>query len=209
MSKRTDELPPARDTFGDDEDVTRIMRRPSVLGSQAGHLQPLSPLRRAEVFGAFEWKAEPLVGTPDRIVIKDSWERDNLVRLEIPQLQGLALASPIRFHRRGVTQLLAFFIDVEAEGLLSRIRTWNGSFVPRFKRGRAAFGGLADLSNHAWGMAFDINAQWNRVGAPPAAIGQTGSVAELVPIAHRHGFVWGGSFVGRPEGAHFELAKVV
>lgn len=208
MSK-TELPPPAHDRFSDHEDVTRVMRRPSALPGQGAPLQPLSPLQRSDVFGSFAWKAEPLVGTPDRIRIQDSFEHDHIVKVDIPQLKDLELARPVRFHKRGAMQLLAFFADVEAEGLLGIVRTWNGSYVPRFKRGRAVGGGLADISSHAWGIAFDVNAQWNRVAMPPARAGQPGSVAELAPIAHRHGFVWGGSFVGRPEGSHFELAKVV
>ena len=60
------------------------------------------------------------------------------------------------------------------------------------------------LSNHAFGTAFDINVQWNPLEALP---GRTGCVFELVPMAHRHGFYWGGHF-SRRDGMHFEVARV-
>ncbi|NRA35694.1 MAG: M15 family metallopeptidase, partial [Polyangiaceae bacterium] len=36
-----------------------------------------------------------------------------------------------------------------------------------------------------------------------------GSVRELVTIAEEHGFYWGGFFSTRPDGMHFEAAKVL
>ena len=36
---------------------------------------------------------------------------------------------------------------------------------------------------------------------------QKSSVRELVPIAHDHGFYWGGHF-SRCDGMHFEVARV-
>jgi hypothetical protein len=64
------------------------------------------------------------------------------------------------------------------------------------------------LSNHAFGSAFDINAGQNGLGRIPAAVGAYGSVRELVPIAHRFGFYWGGHF-SRADGMHFEVAKLL
>jgi hypothetical protein len=69
-------------------------------------------------------------------------------------------------------------------------------------------GSNTTLSNHAWGTGFDINAKWNPLGAVPALRGDTGSVRELVPIAHDHGFFWGGHF-SRSDGMHFEVARVL
>ncbi|MCF6210219.1 MAG: M15 family metallopeptidase [Gammaproteobacteria bacterium] len=59
------------------------------------------------------------------------------------------------------------------------------------------------------GSAFDINYQWNRLGAIPALEGQKGSVREFAGIANEHGFFWGGHSQGRPDGMqHCELAQV-
>ena len=41
----------------------------------------------------------------------------------------------------------------------------------------------------------------------PALLGEKGCVRELVPIAHDHGFYWGGHFT-RQDGMHFEVARV-
>jgi D-alanyl-D-alanine carboxypeptidase len=75
-------------------------------------------------------------------------------------------------------------------------------FEPRFVRGSTA-----TLSNHSFGSAFDINSKWNERGHRPALVGEKGSTLELVPIAHKWGFWWGGHFT-TPDGMHFEVAVV-
>jgi hypothetical protein len=64
----------------------------------------------------------------------------------------------------------------------------------------------SSLSNHAFGTAFDINADQNPLGHQPALPGEPGCVFELVPIAHKFGFYWGGHFKDRRDGMHFEIA---
>ena len=91
----------------------------------------------------------------------------------------------------------------ERDGLISLVRSWGGSFVPRYVRGSAT-----NLSNHAWGTAFDIDAEWNPRGALPVLRGRVGSVRELVPRAHELGFYWGGHF-SRRDGMHFEIARLL
>lgn len=53
--------------------------------------------------------------------------------------------------------------------------------------------------NHEFGVALDINSQWNPLGQHAPA-GATGCVLELVPIARQLGFTWR-SYAAR----HFEL----
>jgi hypothetical protein len=81
--------------------------------------------------------------------------------------------------------------------------TFDGAFAPRFIRCNNT-----SLSNHAFGTAFDINADENPLGAQPALPADKGCVFELVPIAHQFGFYWGGHF-SRRDGMHFEVAKVL
>ena len=127
------------------------------------------------------------------------------MRVEIPQLRGVSGApssASVRFHRRAADQLRELWRAWEAAGLLRLVLTWEGAFAPRFVRGSDTV-----LSNHAHGSAFDINAPWNALGARPALVGQRGGVRELVPIANRHGFFWGGHFRDRADGMHFEVAR--
>jgi hypothetical protein len=160
---------------------------------------------RAVTFGAFRY--ERIAAEKDDIRILDSWEGKNIVSLVIPQLRGIKGARAdgrIRVHKRIAEQFKALFAAWETEGKMSLVLTWEGSFVPRFQRGSAA-----KLSNHAWGAAFDINYEWNKLGAVPALRGRKGSVRELAPTAHRFGFYWGGHFHSRPDGTHFEVARVL
>ena len=173
-------------------------------GSQNWPPKPkFSPLvgnsERERVFGKFRYRA---IGDGN-IQILDNWERDNIVTVNIPQLTNVKGGPNVRFHKLGANQLKKLWSDWEKANLLNLVLTWAGSFVPRFVRGSST-----NLSNHAFGSAFDINVEWNQLGALPALVGRKGSVRELVPIAHENGFYWGGHF-SRLDGMHFEVAKIL
>lgn len=164
---------------------------------------PFKPLvstaERQRIFGKFDYVAN----SDGTIRILGGWANTNVVRVHIPQLEGVEGAPNncvVYFHKLGAEQLKALFEEWDAEGLIDRVLTWGGSFVPRMIRGSKTA-----LSNHAFGTAFDINAAWNGLGKEPAATGQKGSVVELVEIAHKHGFYWGANFT-RKDGMHFEIA---
>jgi hypothetical protein len=161
---------------------------------------------RAELFGRFEYRAAPTADNPEAIEILGDWESRNIVSVELPQLSTVTGGRHrrMRFHRLARRQLVAMWEAWEAAGLLDRIKTYEGSFVPRFVRGSTS-----TLSNHAFGSAFDINYRWNKLKKIPAAVGEVGSVRELVPIANEHGFYWGGHYTNRPDGMHFEVAVLM
>ena len=78
-------------------------------------------------------------------------------------------------------------------------------WVPRLVRGSAT-----NLSSHAWGTAFDINAGWNSMGIRPPKVGEKGSVRKLVSSAIKYGFFWGSWFSelgSRYDGMHFEATS--
>jgi hypothetical protein len=161
---------------------------------------------RQAVFGAFDYVSEPRPDNPENIRILGTWVKDNIVMVEVPQLRaalGPSAPAGMRFHRLAAEQLKALWADWESAGLLDRILRFDGSFVSRFVRDSTTV-----LSNHAFGSAFDINAHWNRLGARPALVGERGCIRELVPIANRHGFYWGGHFGRRLDGMHFEIAHL-
>ncbi len=158
---------------------------------------------RAKIFGSFRYKS---VGPDsDDIIILDDWASKNIRAVEIPQLKGIKgapLSGKIAFHRLADEQLANLFKEWEEAGLMNLVLTWAGSFVPRYVRGRRGV-----LSNHSFGSAFDINPEWNGLGRVPAIVGQKGSIRELVKIANRNGFYWGGHF-SRLDGMHFEVAII-
>ncbi len=167
-------------------------------------LIPLNQEGRFDTFGRFDWAA----GANGSIVIQGDWTQKNIVTVEIPQLNGVdmggvACSGKIKFHRLAVAQLQGMWAAWEKAGLLDRVLTYGGSFVPRFIRGSST-----SLSNHSFGSAFDINVAWNQLGHEPAVKGQEGCVRELVPIANDYGFYWGGHF-SRRDGMHFEIARLL
>lgn len=143
-------------------------------------------------------------GNREAVRILGTWVKDNIVDVPIPQLRkalGNGAPQTIQFHRLAEEQLKRMWEDWESENLLDRILVYDGSFVPRFVRGSRTV-----LSNHAFGSAFDINEKFNKLGHRPALVGEKGCVRELVSIANRWGFYWGGHYNGRPDGMHFEVA---
>ena len=165
------------------------------------NVQPLTAVERQRIWGQIV--AVPL-DDRSNVRITNSWPRDHLKTVTVPQLVGIDGAPPegkVLWHKNGVRSLLGFFADIERAGKLRLVKSWSGSWVPRFVRGSTT-----TLSSHAHATAFDINAAWNGLGQAPARQGEPGSVVELVPIALAHGFFWGGWF-SRPDGMHLELMK--
>lgn len=164
----------------------------------------LSQSQKQTMFGRIEFVHTPVASNPEAIRITNGWDKVHIVRIEVPQLAGVKGApadGTIRFHKAAKQQLLALWDAWEKKGLLPLVLSYAGSYVPRLVRGGTS------LSSHAHGTAFDINVPWNRLGTIPALVGSKGSVRELVPIAHEHGFFWGGHFT-RYDGMHFEIAEL-
>lgn len=166
---------------------------------------PLSVAEKREKFGVIKYKPAGNPNDPEAIVITNSWTRDYITKVEIPQLRGVTgvpRGRKIFIHAYARASVEALFRKWEEAGLMPLVKTWAGSWVPRFIRGSRT-----TLSSHAFGTAFDINVAWNYLGTQPALVGKKGSVRELVPIANDLGFYWGGHF-SRKDGMHFELARI-
>lgn len=162
---------------------------------------PLGARERADLLGEFSYRP----ATGDAIVITDDWAKKNIVQVAIPQLTGLAglTSKTVQLHAKCASQFQDFFQAVDDAGLRNRLLSWGGAWAPRFVRGSRTY-----LSNHAYGSAVDVNVRWNMLGCVPALKDKLGSVRELVSIANSFGLYWGGHFK-RPDGMHFELAKLV
>lgn len=162
---------------------------------------PFSPFtsndERMKAFGHFDWVRDP-DSKDGEIIIKGDWVDRNIVRVHIPQLEHLGFDKPRPFHKNVADAVVAFWADIEKEGVLEDVISYDGDFFPRLIRGSSV-----SLSNHAFGTAFDINAEWNGLRTTPPNQGAKGSVYRIVPIAHKHKFYWGGHFT-RLDGMHFE-----
>jgi len=186
---------------------------PEDLGKKGPHWPPKPSFRtpslvqRQKMLGTFRYSPKPTKSNPEGIQIHGTWVKDNIVKLKVPAIAGLPGATKtglVWFHEAGVPQLLALFKAWEAAGLTDLIKSYGGSWEPRFIRGSRT-----TLSNHAFGSAFDINVPSNYLGTQPALVGEMGSVRKLVPLANEFGFYWGGHYPNRPDGMHFELAKLI
>ncbi len=168
------------------------------------NLSSPSSAQAEKMFGKFEWRAAPTASEARAIKILDDWPKQKLVTVEIPQLARIArpVKTPrLTMHRLAAKPMQNLWQAWEDAGLLLLVRTWDGMYNPR------RIGGTKSLSNHAFGAAFDINASFNPWGGNIPLVGEKGSVRELVPLANKHGFFWGGHYRGKKDGMHFELAR--
>ena len=111
------------------------------------------------------------------------------------ELEHGAIPKRLYCNRDLIGPLGQAFANVISRGLVAQIRTWDGCFNIRRKRGAAS------SSLHSWGIAIDINAAWNRFGKTPTMS------PELVKCFTDAGFDWGGVWK-KPDGMHFQLAKI-
>ena len=110
-------------------------------------------------------------------------------------LEHGAIPKRIYCNQDMVAPLTQAFKNVIDRGLVAQIKTWDGCFNIRSKRGATS------MSLHSWGIAIDINAAWNRFGKPPTMS------PELVKCFTDAGFEWGGTW-SKPDGMHFQLARI-
>lgn len=132
----------------------------------------------------------------DRISFIGGFDESEIVPVQIPQLAAVpgSDAGTLPFHRRGHAQLKKAFADIEAAGVLHHIRTCAGTLNRRLRRPTS--GGLSKLpSNHAFGVAIDLNSDDGSLGA---------SVAPVAPHFIANGFTWGADFA---DPMHFEVRK--
>jgi hypothetical protein len=179
-------------------------------------------------FTCFKFLQRPLNQRPDAeaIVIKGScddqfsdWEGRHVVEFDMPQLEfARGYTGSFRCHVKAAPLFSALFEKWEQDDLLHLIVSFEGCFVPRYKRNQAPPGPSGHgekkssderaLSNHSFGSAFDINFVDNMLGTEPAISGQRGSVRELVAAANSLGIFWGGHFSAPQDGMHFEISRL-
>jgi hypothetical protein len=206
------------DDHYDDKKTATFPRKPRELKSPSND-------DRNEGLGCFKFKQLPRASRsdPDEIVILGScdgtiadWRATNIIELPIPQLRfAAAFGGTMTCHRLSAPHIKKLFERWEELDLLHLLRTYDGSFNPRYKRGQSpsdAGHGVKQsaavdaLSNHSFASAFDVNEKDNPFRVQPALCPLRGSVRELVTPANELGFFWGGHFSSPKDGMHFEFA---
>ena len=120
-----------------------------------------------------------------------AWVSANIVYAEVPILGTVAC------HRLLIPRLVGALNEIEEAGLAKFIdpETYGGCYVPRFIDRDTT----KPLSNHAFGLAIDLNTTTNQLGT------KGDMDPRVVEIFQRWGFNWGGTWE-RPDPMHFEAA---
>ena len=124
----------------------------------------------------------------------DAWVEANIATSTVPIL------GDVTCHRVMLPQLAEALAEIERQGLASLIRAedYAGCYAPRFIDRNPDL----PLSNHAFGLAIDLNSDTNQLGT-------TGDMdPRIVEIFEKWGFEWGGHWE-RPDPMHFELARLL
>ena len=142
----------------------------------------------ADVVGAFSYT----VLTGGHIAPQPSWVASHI------STQTMPIIGPMTCNTSMFPQLRAALEQIQALGLASAIHPsqYGGCYVPRF------IAGTTTLSNHAFGLAFDLNVPENERGT----VGQINR--QVVAIFENLGFTWGGTW-HYTDPMHFELNRLV
>ncbi len=126
-----------------------------------------------------------------RIAPEQAWVAAN-IRTEVVPILG-----SVTCHKDLFPQLRAALTEVEQGGLAAQIDPgeYAGCYYPRF------IAGTTTLSNHAFGLALDLNAPGNGRGT----VGEMSRA--VVAIFKKWGFAWGGDW-RYTDPMHFELSEV-
>ena len=120
----------------------------------------------------------------------------SLVLFDVPtELEIGLIPKRIYCNKDIVAPLTQAFKNLIATGHVKEIKTWDGCFNIRKKRG------LTSMSLHSWGIAVDINAFENGLGKTPKLS------SGFVKCFTDAGFDWGGTWT-RKDGMHFQLNKI-
>lgn len=122
--------------------------------------------------------------------------QNNLVMWDVPtELEIGIIPKRIYCNRDLIRPLEQAFRNLITRGFVEELKTWDGCFNIRKKRG------LNSMSLHSWAIAIDVNAFENGLGVEPKLS------AGFVKCFTDAGFDWGGSWK-RKDGMHFQLSRI-
>jgi hypothetical protein len=111
------------------------------------------------------------------------------------ELEIGVIPKRIYCNRLMVEPLKKAFKNLIDTGAVKELKTWDGCFNIRKKRG------LSTMSLHSWGLAIDVNAFENGLYQTPKL---SPTFAKCFTDA---GFDWGGTWL-RQDGMHFQLSAI-
>lgn len=125
-----------------------------------------------------------------------SQSNPNLVLWDVPtKLEIGIIPKRIYCNKDMIIPLTWAFSKLISTGAVNELKTWDGCFNIRNKRG------LSSMSLHSWAIAIDVNAFENGLNQTPKLSKQ------FVECFTSSGFDWGGTWT-RKDGMHFQLSKI-
>jgi hypothetical protein len=122
-----------------------------------------------------------------------NFERKWMTLWDVPtELEIGVIPKKIYCNKLLVKPLEKAFKNLIERGFVSELKTWDGCFNVRLKRG------LSSYSLHSWAIALDVNAAWNGLNVKPVL------TEGFVKCFTDAGFEWGGNWT-RKDGMHFQL----
>ena len=119
-----------------------------------------------------------------------------MVLWDVPShLEIGVITKRIYCNRDMIAPLTQAFQNLIKTGFVKELKTWDGCFNIRNKRGASS------ASLHSWGVAIDVNAAWNGFGKKPTLS------AGFVKCFTDSGFDWGGVWT-KPDSMHFQLKSI-
>jgi len=123
-------------------------------------------------------------------------KENNMVVWDVPtELEIGFIPKKIYCNKDLIQPLSKAFKALIDTGAVSELKTWDGCFNIRKKRG------LNSLSLHSFGIAIDVNAFENGLNQTPKLS------LQFVKCFTDNGFTWGGGWK-RIDGMHFELSEL-
>ena len=131
-------------------------------------------------------------GQPDLLATQSK----NMVMWDVPtELEIGVIPKRLYCNKDIVVPLTQAFKSLIATGHVKELKTWDGCFNIRKKRG------LTSMSLHSWGIAIDVNAFENGLNQIPKLS------SGFVKCFTDAGFDWGGEWQ-RLDGMHFQLKTI-
>jgi hypothetical protein len=131
------------------------------------------------------------------------WEQKNMVMKSLHpviHMSNPVIPAAIYVNKDFGVDVDVWLYELHSQGLLSEIKTWDGCFNIRKKRGINA------LSLHAFGLAVDINAAHNPLGLTreqAIAKGLRPFSPRFIEVSRKF-MECGADWVNRKDGMHFQ-----
>jgi hypothetical protein len=165
-----------------------------------------SPTGWEEIVDFYQWDPKVYLGADGRV--KESWRKDHMVLLSLPEPMALSwqpdvLVKRVTVHRAASLAFGAFYVQVHDAGLWPVLRLFGGIY--EFRR----IAGSPKLSLHSLAAAADHDPRRNARGVEPklTTIGGTSAGHEVIQIAEQVGLTCGVRFKAIPDAQHFQLAR--